>query len=138
MGFAYGDFDAHDGLWQMCEKTQHNVTARMALVPRTLEARGLDASPLIHEKLLHLNDPHAQEAAGILEIILRDEITHVQVGNRWFLWLCEREKISPFETFERLCIQHQAPRMKPPFNVQARLAAGFTPEDIQALIEQER
>ncbi len=88
MGYRYGDFPAHDGLWEMCVKTQADVTARMALVPRTLEARGLDATPPMQARLRKVGTPHARRAVDILQVILRDEIGHVAVGNRWYAWLC--------------------------------------------------
>ena len=81
LGFDYGDFDAHDGLWAMCVKTQDDITARMALVPRTLEARGLDATPQIQAKLRQVGSPDALAAVRILDTILRDEVGHVAIGN---------------------------------------------------------
>ena len=138
MGYAYGDFDAHEGLWLMCERTQDDLLARMALVPRTLEARGLDATPLIQEKLRLLRgplEPHAQRALEILDIILRDEITHVQVGNHWYLWLCAREKLNPQKSYRELTLKHRAPKIRPPFNEEARRLAGFDDEDLRALRE---
>ncbi|XLM22000.1 ferritin-like domain-containing protein, partial [Chromobacterium piscinae] len=81
LGFSYGDFPAHDGLWTMCRKTDHDAMIRMALVPRVLEARGLDVTPGIQRRLAGIGD-HASVA--VLDIILRDEIGHVQIGNRWF------------------------------------------------------
>jgi uncharacterized ferritin-like protein (DUF455 family) len=130
LGRAYGDFDAHDGLWTMARKTAHDPLARMALVPRTLEARGLDATPPMQDKLRAAGDTAAVE---ILDIILRDEIGHVAVGNRWFAWLCARDGVEPLATFERLRQDHGAPRLKPPFNLAARRRAGFTPEELLAL-----
>jgi uncharacterized ferritin-like protein (DUF455 family) len=123
MGFDYGDFDAHNSLWEMVEKTQSDVLARMALVPRTLEARGLDATPPLKQKLLQAGD-HA--AAAILDIILRDEIGHVSIGNRWFKYLCDYRGIETIETFETLRQQYQAPKLRPPFNMEARKQAGFS------------
>lgn len=123
MGFDYGDFDAHNSLWEMVEKTQSDVLARMALVPRTLEARGLDATPPLKQKLMQAGD-HA--AAAILDIILRDEIGHVTIGNRWFNFLCDQRHINPMHTFEQLCLQFKAPKLKPPFNLAARKQAGFS------------
>ena len=139
MGYAYGDFDAHEGLWLMCEKTQDDLLARMALVPRTLEARGLDATPVIQEKLLLLSGPlsvHAKRALEILDTILRDEIKHVQVGNYWYLWLCAKHQLDPQKTYRELTQTYQAPKIRPPFNEAARRLAGFTDEDLQALNEQ--
>jgi len=136
MGYAYGDFDAHAGLWQMCERTQDDLLARMALVPRTLEARGLDATPLIQEKLRTLRGPlqtYAKQALDILDIILRDEITHVQIGNHWYLWLCARQDLDPQASYQALTLKHRAPKIRPPFNEEARRQAGFSEEDLLAL-----
>ncbi|MFV0916146.1 ferritin-like domain-containing protein [Ralstonia nicotianae] len=126
----YGDHPAHDGLWQMTEKTAADPLARMALVPRTLEARGLDASPPIRAKLAAAGD---MAAAGILDIILRDEISHVAVGNRWYRWLCERAGLDPLPTYRRLAEQYGAPRLRGPFNLDARRQAGFDDDEIAAL-----
>lgn len=135
LGFDYGDFPAHGGLWAMCEKTKDDIVARMALVPRTMEARGLDATPLIQTKLRKVNSPQAQEAIAILDIILNDEIGHVAIGNRWYRWLCRREGLDPLAHYSDLHARHLAPRLKPPFNHRARLQAGFTAEEIQFLQE---
>jgi uncharacterized ferritin-like protein (DUF455 family) len=130
LGHAYGDFDAHDGLWTMVEKTRHDITARMALVPRTLEARGLDATPPMQAKLAQAGDGRAVE---ILGVILRDEVGHVAIGNRWYRWLCAREGLDPLAHFERLLATHHAPRPKPPFNLDARRRAGFDAEELAQL-----
>ncbi|HZY16718.1 MAG TPA: ferritin-like domain-containing protein, partial [Ramlibacter sp.] len=133
LGHAYGDFDAHDGLWAMCDKTAHDVVARMALVPRTLEARGLDATPQIQQKLRQVNTPAALRAVEILDVILRDEVGHVAIGNRWYRWLCEREGLDPVAHDAVLVQRHAAPRLHPPFNEAARLQAGFTTAELRAL-----
>ena len=133
LGYHYGDFDAHDGLWEMCIKTQDDVTARMALVPRTLEARGLDATPLIQARLRQVGTEAAQRAIGVLDIILRDEIGHVAVGNRWYAWLCARQGLQPVAHYRHLTRLHRAPRLRPPFNESARLAAGFSPQELADL-----
>jgi len=130
LGHAYGDFDAHDGLWEMVQKTAHDVLARMALVPRTLEARGLDATPPMQEKLRKAGD---QRAVAILDVILRDEVGHVAIGNRWFRWLCDRNGFDPLAAYETLAARHGAPRLRGPFNVEARSAAGFSDEEIARL-----
>ncbi len=130
LGYHYGDFPAHDGLWEMAMRTQGDLQARLALVPRTLEARGLDASPLIRHKLVSAGD---KEGASLLDIILRDEIGHVAIGNRWFRWLCERNQDNPLDAYERLARQYRAPKLKGPFNVKARLEAGFDQEEIERL-----
>jgi uncharacterized ferritin-like protein (DUF455 family) len=130
LGHAYGDFDAHDGLWTMVEKTKHDITARMALVPRTLEARGLDATPPMQAKLAQAGD---QRAGEILGVILRDEVGHVAIGNRWYRWLCARDGHDPIARFEHLLAFHHAPRPKPPFNLDARRRAGFDAAELARL-----
>jgi uncharacterized ferritin-like protein (DUF455 family) len=133
ISYQYGDFPAHTGLWTMCEKTKDDIVARMALVPRTLEARGLDATPLIQTKLRKVKAPYAAEAIEILDIILRDEIGHVAIGNHWYRWLCRRDGLEPLEHYGELHTKHTAPRLKPPLNLEARLKAGFTPQEIEFL-----
>jgi len=130
LGCAYGDHPAHDGLWAMTERTASDITARMALVPRTLEARGLDATPPMQAKLAKAGDARA---VAILDIILRDEIGHVAIGNHWYGWLCERQGLNPLAHYALLTARHQAPRLRPPFNKTARLAAGFSGAEIAAL-----
>ena len=130
----YGDFEAHDGLWAMCEKTAHDVTARMALVPRTLEARGLDATPLIQAKLRKVGTPDAIEAIAILDIILRDEVGHVAIGNHWYGHLCGQQGLDPIATYRQLARRYSAPRLKPPFNEAARKAAGFSQTELDYLL----
>ena len=130
----YGDFAAHNSLWEMCIRTQHDVTARMALVPRTMEARGLDATPPMQARLRKVGTPAALRAVEILDVILRDEIGHVAVGNRWYGWLCAQQGIEPLSHYRRLAREHSAPRLKPPFNESARLAAGFSQPELDALL----
>jgi uncharacterized ferritin-like protein (DUF455 family) len=129
-GHAYGNFPAHDGLWDMCERTRGDVLARMALVPRTLEARGLDASPPIRARLQQAGD-HA--SAAILDVILRDEIGHVLIGNRWFRHLCEQDGLDPHTAYVRLAEQYHAPKLRGPFNFEARRDAGFDEAELAAL-----
>lgn len=135
MGWRYGDFPGHDGLWNMCEKTKDDVLARMALVPRTLEARGLDATPLIQSKLRRVNTPDALRAVEILDIILRDEVGHVAIGNHWYRWLCERAGLDAEANYPALVARYDAPRHKPPFNLEARGRAGFSPAELRALTD---
>lgn len=130
MGRGYGDFDAHDGLWSMARRTAGDVLARMALVPRTLEARGLDATPPLQAKLAKAGDHRAVE---ILGVILRDEVGHVRIGNRWYRHLCRERGLDPLALYPQLVERYEAPRLRPPFNVEARSAAGFSPEEIAYL-----
>lgn len=130
LGHAYGDFPAHDSLWEMVAKTVGDVLARMALVPRTLEARGLDAIPPLRAKLAQAGD---MAAAHILDIILRDEVGHVEIGNRWYNYLCDARGLEPYATYGALAIQYEAPVLRGPFNLEARRRAGFTEQELAAL-----
>ena len=133
LGHAYGDFEAHDGLWAMCEKTRDDVVARMALVPRTLEARGLDATPQIQARLRKVGTPEALRGVEILDVILRDEVGHVAIGNHWYRWLCEREGLDPVALYPELAQRYDAPRLHPPFNEVARRRAGFSAAELALL-----
>jgi uncharacterized ferritin-like protein (DUF455 family) len=130
LGFRYGDFTAHNGLWEMAEKTQGDILARIALVPRTLEARGLDVSPAMRAKLAQAGDTAGAE---ILDIILRDEIGHVKIGNCWYGWLCDARDLDRVATYKSLAAQYNAPQLRGPFNREARLQAGFTEIELDAL-----
>jgi uncharacterized ferritin-like protein (DUF455 family) len=130
LGHDYGDFDAHDGLWQMAEKTGHDVLARMALVPRVLEARGLDVTPAMIERLREFGD---DATAAILEVILREEVAHVAAGTRWFRWCCGQRGVEPRATFRALLREHASGVLHPPFNLEARAAAGFDEDELAAL-----
>jgi len=134
LGHDYGDFPAHQGLWSMCEKTAHDITARMALVPRTLEARGLDATPQIQQRLRSANKPDALAAVAILDIILAEEIGHVAIGNHWYHHLCQQAGIDPIAHYKHLVDHYAVPRLHPPFNLAAREEAGFSAEEIAFLL----
>jgi uncharacterized ferritin-like protein (DUF455 family) len=133
LGHGYGDFEAHDGLWMMCEKTAGDIVARMALVPRTLEARGLDATPQIQARLRQAGTAEALKAVEILDVILRDEVGHVAIGNRWYRQLCERDGLDPVAHYRGLVQRYAAPRLHGPFNLEARRAAGFGDDELAAL-----
>ncbi len=126
LGFAYGDFDAHDGLWEMARKTAHCDRSRMALVPRVLEARGLDVTPGM---IFRLRDVGDEASAAILELILREEVAHVAAGSRWYHWCCDRDGLPPGREFIRL-VREVRGNVRPPFNREARLAAGFDAEEL--------
>ncbi len=130
LGFAYGSFPAHNALWEMAEKTRFDLLARLALVPRTLEARGLDASPPIKAKLLAAGD---EAGAAIIDVILRDEIGHVAVGNHWYRVQCAARGLDPIATYAQLATEYKAPRPRGPFNLPARRAAGFNEAELDAL-----
>ena len=130
LGHAYGDFDAHNGLWEMAEKTAHHDTARMALVPRVLEARGLDVTPGMIERLRGVGD---ENTIAILEVILREEVAHVAAGTRWFKWCCERDGVDPRETFLDFVRDYMGRNLRGPFNWPARLQAGFDEVELDHL-----
>jgi uncharacterized ferritin-like protein (DUF455 family) len=130
LGHDYGDFDAHNGLWEMAEKTAHDGLARMALVPRVLEARGLDVTPGMITKLRSLGDA---ATVAILEVILSEEVAHVAAGSRWYRWYCEREGVDPAPRFRELLREYAGGVLHGPFNTDARLAAGFDADELQTL-----
>jgi uncharacterized ferritin-like protein (DUF455 family) len=130
LGYDYGAFSAHDGLWEMAVKTAHDPLHRMALVPRLLEARGLDASPAIITKLRNVGDARGAE---ILEIILRDEIGHVRIGNHWYEYFCAQRSLDPVEEFQKLLKEYGASNPRPPFHNEARRAAGFSELELRYL-----
>ena len=132
-GHDYGDFVAHDGMWNICDSTRHDVTTRMALVPRTMEARGLDATPIIQAKLRKVGTLRALAAVDILAVILTEEVGHVAIGNHWYHWLCQRGGLDPMAFYAQVALQHGAPRLKPPFNLLARKLAGFSDAELAAL-----
>ncbi len=127
----YGDLPAHGSLWEMAQRTKDDVTARMALVPRVLEARGLDVTPSIAKKLKQAGDARA---AQILGIILHDEIGHVAIGNAWFLYCCDAHGTNTIDTFKTIRERFNAPDIKLPINIAARRAAGFTEAELEALV----
>ena len=130
LGHAYGDFDAHNGLWEMAEKTAHSDTARMALVPRVLEARGLDVTPGMIERLRHAGD---ERSITVLQVILREEVAHVAAGTRWYRWCCERDGLDPIDHFFDLLRDYMGVALRGPFNRPARLEAGFVEAELDRL-----
>lgn len=129
-GAAYGDLPAHDGLWEMAVRTAGDPLARMALVPRVLEARGLDVTPGMIRRLRAAGDA---ASADVLAVILREEVAHVAAGTRWFEHLCQARGLAPGPTFLALVRQHAAGAVRPPFNQEARAAAGFDSGELAAL-----
>ena len=133
LGCDYGDFDAHNGLWEMACKTDHDVMVRMALVPRVLEARGLDVTPGMMQRLRSAGD---HRTVSLLEIILRDEIGHVAVGSRWFEYCCEQRGLKSEAVFQQLLDEYMKGYIKGPFFEEARKQAGFTEQEINMLKRQ--
>jgi uncharacterized ferritin-like protein (DUF455 family) len=129
-GHAYGDYTAHNGLWEMAQKTAHDVMIRMALVPRVLEARGLDVTPGLIEKLKQFQD---KDFIDTLEIIHHDEIGHVAIGSHWFKYTCEQRNINSRDTFKSLIQQYMNGSLRGPFDEVVRLQAGFTEQELADL-----
>ena len=133
-GSFYGEHDAHRGLWDMVCKTRHDILHRMALVPRVMEARGLDVTPSMINKFNQANDLRAVE---ILEIIYRDEIGHVRIGNFWYQTLCDERKLDSTQTFSDLVDFYMDGKLRGPFNWPARLEAGFEKSELESLEQKE-
>lgn len=121
LGHSYGDFSAHNGLWEAAQKTAHDPLLRMALVPRVLEARGLDVTPGMIHRLREVGDMRTVE---VLRVILDEEVAHVAIGTRWFRHLCAVRGLDPVPTFRALLAEHRV-RLQPPLNRAARTRAGF-------------
>ncbi len=121
LGAAFGDLPAHDGLWLAALETAHDPLARLAIAPLVLEARGLDVTPAMIERLGAAGDC---DSVAILRIILADEITHVAAGRRWFSHLAEARGLDPATAFQDLVRRHYGGRIKPPFNRAGRDGAG--------------
>ncbi len=130
LGYQYGDMPAHNGLWEMTVKTDHDVLVRMALIPRVLEARGLDVTPGIMKKLEHAGD---LETVAILKIILRDEINHVRIGSHWFHYCCQQRNLDADKTFQQQLQQYMSGSLRGPFHHEARLQAGFSMAEMKQL-----
>ena len=131
LGHDYGDFPAHDGLWEMARRTAQDPLARMALVPRVLEARGLDVTPGMIERLLAVGD---QETAARLRIILREEVGHVAAGSRWFRHLCDGRGLEPRTAFFDLLDLYLKGEVRGPLNLADRRRAGFDAEELEHLV----
>ncbi|MGB7336001.1 MAG: ferritin-like domain-containing protein [Salaquimonas sp.] len=129
-GASYGDLPAHDGLWEAAQKTGHDLTARLAIVPLVLEARGLDVTPSLINQIQSLDD---LKTAEIFQTIYEDEKGHVAVGAKWFRFLCHKQGLDPANTFQALVKRHFRGPLKPPFNELARAKSGLTPMFYRAL-----
>lgn len=130
MGYDYGDFPAHNELWQMAVTTADDLMARMAIVHRVLEARALDVVPFSVEKFRAIGD---KSTADSLIIIANDEIGHVNAGSRWFRYRCEQEQVDADKMFFGLIKKYLRSTPKGPFNREARLKAGFSTYEMQEL-----
>ncbi len=128
--YKYGDFEAHNGLWKMTIDTDYDVLVRMALVPRVLEARGLDATPKIQKRFKNSNFKPMVE---ILDVIFKDEIGHVKIGNYWFNRLCKQRNLDSMVVFDQLIERHIGERLRGPFNIEGRKLANFSKTELEYL-----
>lgn len=135
LGYQYGDFEAHAGLWEMAQATAHDIWERMALVPRVLEARGLDATPILQEKIAQRKDFNA---VRILDVILRDEIGHVYIGNHWYHALSAKRGLDAMQCFTELLHKYRIVIFKGVINTDARIQAGFTQHELDWIYEVEQ
>ncbi|MGB5600697.1 MAG: ferritin-like domain-containing protein [Thiothrix litoralis] len=132
---TYGELPAHNGLWEQACKTDHDVLIRMALVPRVLEARGLDVTPGMMQRLREVGD---EPTIAIVEIILRDEIGHVRIGSHWFRYCCAQRGLEPEATFRQLIREVLQGPLRGPFYTEARLQAGFSANELAQLEAMEK
>ncbi|WP_373031775.1 ferritin-like domain-containing protein [Sulfurovum sp.] len=138
LGFSYGDFPVHCGLFDAANNTAHNILDRMAIVPRYFEASGLDVSPQIIKKLDNKRkNAQVKKLIDTLHIIYDEEIDHVLKGDKWFKNLCKKEGHKEgteeevyFEILERY---HLLSKHRPHVNVEARKEAGFSCSEIKKL-----
>lgn len=129
-GFDYGSFEAHNHLWDMAYKTAYDPLLRMALVPRVLEARGLDVTPGIRAKVEQRGD---SETCGVLDIIYRDEVGHVAIGNHWYQHLCRERGLEPVALFRSLIARYDMFIFRGHVNIEAREKAGFSRFELDML-----
>lgn len=133
LDIEYGDLPAHQGLWEVAQYSAEDVLKRMALVPRVLEARGLDVTPGMIKRIKRVGETVTAE---ILSIILRDEIGHVAAGSHWFQYFCRSRNLPVTETFNNIIRQYLTDmnaHIKGPFYLEARKQAGFSNDEIEIL-----
>ncbi|GJM04948.1 MAG: hypothetical protein DHS20C09_09390 [marine bacterium B5-7] len=130
-GYEYGDFPAHNGLWDIAEQTAHDLLLRLAVVPRILEARGLDVTPNLISRFRQVKD---ESTSLILELILKEEIGHVKTGTKWYRYQCEKLSLSPEDKFKQIAKEYLPSNKTQKINHEARLMAGFTQTELDYLV----
>lgn len=131
LGYDYGDFPAHDGLWTIAEQTKDDILLRLAVVPRIMEARGLDVTPNLIERFRHIKD---DKTVSILELILEEEIGHVNFGTKWYRYLCKKMGYKPEEKFKQISNEYGPKAKTKIINRKARLLAGFSQSELDYLL----
>jgi uncharacterized ferritin-like protein (DUF455 family) len=125
LGYKYGDFPVHNGLWDIARRTDSDLISRLAMVPCVFEARGLDVAPPMIKKLIAVGDP---KSAEILQLILDQEVAHVAIGLRWYRYACGQQGVDPLDRFIELIGEYLPGRPQGPFNFHHRRLAGFSSE----------
>ena len=132
LGLNYGDLPAHNGLWEMAMRTSHDLLDRMAMIPRLMEARGLDVTPGMIERFARQGD---FETVKILEVILEEEIGHVEAGSRWFRYICEQRGLDAEETWLGLVVNYLGTDIRCPLHWDMRREAGFSSRELTRMKE---
>lgn len=131
LGYEYGDFPAHNGLWDIAGQTAHDLLLRLAVVPRILEARGLDVTPALISRFLQIKD---ESTSSILELILEEEIGHVKTGTKWYRYQCEKLNLEPEEKFKQIAKEYMPSNNTKKINNEARLIADFSRSELDYLV----
>lgn len=129
--YDYGDFSAHNGLWRIAEETSHDILLRLAVVPRIMEARGLDVTPDLINRFKEIKD---KETVSILQIILEEEIGHVSIGTKWYHFICDKNRVDPEDTFEKIVDKYLPSSKVKHINFEARLKAGFSNSELDYIV----
>ena len=138
LGAEYGDVAVHDALFEASQKTQ-SFLERMAVVPRYLEANGLDATPMILKKLKKLpKNEMIEKIIQNLEIILDEEVDHVRKGDVWFKYACQKEKVDENIYFDIIAKYYPRGFLRPnDLNIDARREAGFSCSELKVMAKRE-
>ncbi len=135
LGFGYGDFPVHSGLFDASRHTAGDILDRMAVVPRYYEASGLDVNPQIIKKLDNKRKyPAVKRLIEMLEIIYDEEIVHVQKGDKWFRYLCNAREVEAEPQYMAILEAYGLTgKHRPHINVEARKEAGFSCDELLKL-----
>jgi uncharacterized ferritin-like protein (DUF455 family) len=134
LGYGYGDFPVHCGLFDAANHTAGSVLDRMAIIPRYYEASGLDVNPQIVKKLENKRKlPLVKKLMDALDIIYEEEINHVFKGDFWFKNICKERNLEPIIYFDILEKYNLLTKQRPHINVNARQKSGFSCPELMKL-----
>jgi uncharacterized ferritin-like protein (DUF455 family) len=75
-----------------------------------------------------------RDTAAILEVILADEVAHVEAGSRWFRYFCDQRGLNSDQVFADLLEEYGlAGKRSGPMHREARLRAGFSENELEFL-----